>query len=181
MMNEIMQAITNRRSIRRFTAEPVPDEALADILRAVQWSPSWANTQCWEIIIVRDRDTKQQLQGILSPRNPAAIAVVSAPLVLVICGRVKKSGYYRGTPTTVFGDWMLYDLGLATQNILLAAVSHNLGTVVVGAFDHVMAGSILKLPEEVRAVTLIPVGRPDQDPGPPGRRAIEDFAHHTTY
>lgn len=180
-MNEIMQAITNRRSIRRFTSKPVPDDAIADIVRAVQWSPSWANTQCWELIIVSDQPYKEQLQRTLSPKNPAAVAMVSAPIVLAVCGQVKKSGYYRGAPVTRFGDWMLYDLGLATQNILLAAVSHNLGTVVVGAFDHDMAGSILKLPEEVKAVTLIPLGYPDQNPGPPKRREREDFIHHNSY
>lgn len=127
-MNKIMQAITGRRSIRRFTQEPVPDDALADILRAVQWSPSWANTQCWELVIVSDRHIKEQLQGILTPKNPASIAMVSAPVVLAVCGKVKKSGYYRGT-----------------------------------------------------AVTLIPLGYPDQNPGPPKRRAIEDFIHHNTY
>jgi nitroreductase len=180
-MNETMQCITGRRSIRRYRTEPVPDAALADILRAVQWSPSWANTQCWEIIVIRDRQIKEQLHDTLSPKNPASIAVVSAPVVLAICGRVKSSGYYRETPVTRFGDWMLYDLGLATQNILLAACSHGLGTVVVGAFDHGMAESILKLPEGVQVATLIPLGYPDHHPGPPRRREVGDFTHNERY
>lgn len=180
-MNEIVEVITARRSIRRYSQNPVPEGALADILQAARWSPSWANTQCWEIIVISDQDVKEKLQGVLSPKNPASIAMVSAPIVLAVCGQVKKSGYYRGTPVTRFGDWMLYDLGLATQNILLAAASHNLGTVVVGAFDHDQAGSILRLPEEVEAVTLIPLGYPDHNPGPPQRRAVDDFVHLNTY
>ncbi|MDW7771274.1 MAG: nitroreductase family protein [Desulfobulbaceae bacterium] len=180
-MNQIMAAMTKRRSIRRYTSDPVPEEVLADILRAVQCSPSWANTQCWEIVVIRDRNVKEQLQGVLSPKNPAAIAMTSAPVVLAVCGRVKTSGYYKGTAVTGLGDWMLFDLGLVTQNILLAATSYNLGTVVVGAFDHDMAGSFLRLPQDVKAAVLIPLGYPDHSPGPTGRRAVDEFVHHNTY
>lgn len=180
-MNEIMENIVGRRSIRRYTNDPVPEEILTDILQAIQWSPSWANTQCWEIVVVRDQAVKEELQGTLSPKNPATIALAAAPVVLAVCGRTKKSGFYKDQPSTKFGDWMLYDLGLATQNILLAAFSHGLGTVVVGAFNHEVARSILHLPDGVEAVTLIPLGYPDHDPGPPRRRAVDDFVHDNTY
>lgn len=180
-MNELIKSILERRSIRRYTQDPIPDAAMDNILEAVKWSPSWANTQCWEIVVVRDQEMKEKLRDILSPKNPASIAMVSAPVVLAVCGWVKKSGYYKGEPVTRFGDWMLYDLGLATQNILLAAAAHNLGTVIVGAFDHDQAGSILCLPGSVEVVTLIPLGYPGHNPGPPQRRAVDDFVHHNTY
>jgi len=180
-MNTIMQAITDRRSVRRYKDTPVPGEALADILQAVQWSPSWANTQCWEVVVVSEQSVKEELLNTLSPKNPASLAMVAAPVVLAVCGRVKQSGYYKETPVTRFGDWMFYDLGLATQNILLAAASHGLGTVVVGAFDHDGVRSILVLPEGIEAVTLIPLGYPDHSPGPPQRRSVEDFTHYNTF
>ena len=180
-MNKIMETITARRSIRRYTQDPVPEEALRDILQAAQWAPSWANAQCWEIVVVNDPEIKEKLQGILSPKNPAGPAMVNAPIVLAVCGRQKKSGFYKDAATTKFGDWMLHDLGLATQNMLLAAASHQLGTVVAGAFDHDRAGEILNLPEDVEVVTLIPLGYPDHKPGPPQRRAVEEFVHYNTF
>ena len=180
-MNTVMETITSRRSIRRFRQDTVPEEALSDILQAVYWAPSWANTQCWEIVVVRDLTVKEKLQAVLFPKNPASLAMVSAPVVLVVCGQENRSGFYNGESITRFGDWMLYDLGLATQNILLAAASHQLGTVVVGAFDHEQAGTILTLPEGVSAVTLIPVGYPDHEPGPPRRRSLDDFVHYNTF
>ncbi len=180
-MNKVMETITARRSIRRYNQEHVPEEVLGDILHAVRWAPSWANTQCWEIVVVSDLGVKEKLQGVLSPKNTASIAMVSAPIVLAVCGRQKKSGFYKGTSITKFGDWMLHDLGLATQNILLAAASHTLGTVVVGAFDHDRAGDVLNLPEGVEVVTLIPLGYSDHKPGPPQRRAVEDFVHYNTF
>ena len=107
--------------------------------------------------------------------------MVNAPLVLAICGKKEVSGFYKGEAITKHGDWMLYDLGLATQNILLAAASHGLGTVVVGAFDHDAAGKILQLPGTVEVVTLIPLGYPDHEPGPPKRKSLEGFVHHDKF
>ena len=180
-MNQIMEIITSRRSIRRYRQEDVADSALHDILEAVRWSPSWANTQCWEIVVVRDGQVKEQLQAVLSPKNPASLAVLNAPVALAICGVNNVSGFYKGESSTRFGDWKLYDLGLATQNVLLAAASHGLGTVVVGAFDHNEAGKILGLPDNVDVVTLIPLGYPDQEPGPPQRKSQDDFVHQNQY
>lgn len=180
-MNNVMEVITGRRSIRRYTRDEVPEQALRDIVEAVRWAPSWANTQCWEIIVVSDQLIKEQLQAVLSPKNPAGPAMASAPLVVAVCGKNRTSGFYKGEAVTRFGDWKLYDLGLATQNILLAAASHGLGTVVVGAFDHAEAGRILGLPEDVEVVTLVPLGYPDHEPGAPKRKPPEDFVHQNQY
>ena len=49
---EIFQDVTTRRSIRRFKPDPVPEALLREILEAARWSPSWGNTQPWEIFIV---------------------------------------------------------------------------------------------------------------------------------
>jgi nitroreductase len=180
-MNKVMEIITGRRSIRRYTSDEVPEQVLQDILAAMRWSPSWANTQCWEIVVVRDQQVKEQLQAVLSPKNPAGPAVVNAPFVLAVCGKSGTSGFYKGDAITKFGDWKLYDLGLATQNMLLAAASHGLGSVVVGAFDHDEAGRILGLPEDVEVVTLIPLGYPDHEPGPPKRKPLKNFVHQNQY
>ncbi len=180
-MNKVMEVITARRSIRRYSNKEIPGEALQDILDAVRWAPSWTNTQCWEIVVVKDGKVKQQLQQVLSPKNPAGPAMVNAPIVLAVCGRSGTSGFYQGSAVSRFGDWKLYDLGLATQNILLAAASHGLGTVVVGALDHDEAGRILGVPEGVDVATLIPLGYPDHAPGPPKRKSIDDFVHQDRF
>lgn len=180
-MNKVMETIKDRRSIRRYSGKELPEEVMQDILEAVQWSPSWANTQCWEIVVVHDKQIQQKLQAVLSPKNPAGPAMVSAPVVLAVCGKNRSSGYYKGEAITKYGDWKLYDLGLATQNILLAAKSHGLGTVVVGAFDHDKAASALGLPEDVDVVTLIPLGYPDHEPGPPKRKELKDFVHQDRF
>ena len=174
---DIMAAIRDRRSIRRFTDDDVSPEQVRQMLDAVRWAPSWGNTQCWEVIAVRDADVKQRLREILSPKNPAGPAMTQAPVVFVMAAQMKKSGWYKGQIVTKFNEWFMFDLGLATQNLCLAAHGLGLGSVIAGAFDHERAGKVLAMPEEYEVVTMIPVGYPDQAPSAPKRREIVDFSH----
>ncbi len=180
-MTEVMDVIRERRSVRKFEDREVPAEALNTILEAAQWSQSWANTQCWEVIEVNDPTLRTQLQETMGKGNPATKAIVEAPVLLALCGTLQSSGYYKGQVTTKFGDWFLFDLGLVTQNMCLAAQTLGLGTVVVGLFDHDKAKEILKVPETHELVTLMPLGYPAQTPKAPKRKAIEEFTHRDTF
>ncbi|GEM_PF-19511 len=180
-MQSFMDVIKKRRSIRHYTDQEVPQDLLNQVLEAVQWSPSWANTQCWEIVVVNNRETKQEIKETISKGNPAAKAIVDAPIVLAICGKINASGYYKGEVTTKFGDWLLYDLGIATQSICLAAHALGLGTVVVGLFDHDRVKEILQVPEGVEVASLIPLGFPGKGSGAPKRREISEFTHYNRF
>ena len=177
-----MEIIRGRRSIRKYEDADVNQEDLDIILESVRWAPSWHNTQCWEIVVIRDRSVKTQLQACLPGKlNPAEKAIVQAPIVLALCGKLNRSGCYRGTPITKFGDWFMFDLGLACQNICLAAYQLGLGTVVVGAFDHARAADILSIPAEYELVALIPLGYPARVGKAPSRRAIAEFTHYDRF
>ncbi len=66
---EVMEAIKTRRSIRKYKAIPVGDKVIQLILEAARWALSWANTQCWRFIVVRDGATKAELSSTLG-KNP---------------------------------------------------------------------------------------------------------------
>ena len=176
-MEDLMSIIKNRRSIRRYQDKEVPDDDLRKILDSVRWSPSWANTQCWEVILVKDPGVKASIQGTLHRTNPAQKAIVEAPVVLVLCGKLESSGYYKGKVTTKFGDWMLFDLGIATQSICLTATDLGLGTVIVGLFDHDKAKEVLGVDDGYEVVVMIPVGYPAKYANAPKRQEIDDFTH----
>ena len=180
-MSELMDTIQNRRSIRRYQEKAVPDEILNKLLEAARWAPSWANTQCWHFVVVKDTEIKKKIQETVSARNPSSLAIVNAPVLLVVCGQLKKSGYYNDEYPTKFGDWFMYDLGLATQNLCLAAHESGLGTVIVGLFDHDKVGEIIKLPAEHEVLVLIPLGYPDHEPSPPKRRELHEFVHYDSF
>jgi nitroreductase len=175
-MNDFMTLLKTRRSIRKYQDRPVPQEMLDVLYDAVKWSQSWANTQCWEIINVVDKSLREKIQEAVV-KNPATKVVVDAPVLLAVCGKKNSSGYYSGVVKTKYGDWMLFDLGIATQSLCLAAHSLGLGTVVVGLYDHDKVTEILNVPPEYSQVALIPLGFPAKDPTPPNRREISDFIH----
>lgn len=177
-MTDLMILIQGRRSIRKYEDRPVPAEALGQVLEAVRWAPSWANTQCWEVVAVQDAAIKARLQGAVPAKgNPSFKAMTQAPVVLVLCAKIRTSGYYSGQVTTKFGDWMMYDLGLATQNLCLMAHNLGLGTVVVGLFDHDQVREILQVPDGYEVVTMIPLGYPAKIGSPPKRKEIDQFVH----
>ncbi len=181
-MKELLEIIKGRRSIRKYEDRPMPDEFLSTILEAIKWAPSWTNCQCWEIIVVRNPAVKEKLQATLPEKgNPAKKAVVEAPVVLAVCAKTKTSGYYKGLETTKFGDWFMYDLGIATQNLCLAAHALGLGTVIVGLFDHEGAKQVLNVPKAYELVTMIPLGYPAKTGKAPKRRDIKDFTHHDMF
>lgn len=181
IMSKILETIRKRRSIRRYQEKDISEEVLAEVLEAVRWAPSWANTQPWEIVVVRDQGIKEQIQQSVSPRNPSSLAIVNAPVLLVVCGKLKRSGYYKDKYSTKFGDWFMYDLGIATQNLCLAAHDYGLGTVIVGLFDHDRVAEVMKLPPEHEVMVLVPLGYPDQQPSPPKRRERKEFVHYDTF
>jgi len=178
---ELMEAIKGRRSVRSYTSDLIPEEKLQKILEAVQWSPSWGNTQCWEIIVVREAGTKKKLVETLTPTNPAREAIMQAPVILVVVAIEGRAGFKKEEPSTDKGDWYMFDCGVAMQNLCLAAHAEGLGTVIVGAFDAVKAAEVFHVPPGKAVVALTPLGLPERIPAPPKRKALAEFVYHELY
>jgi len=178
---EVLEAIRERRSVRRFTEDPVSPEDLSKVLEAAQWAPSWVNVQPWKIVIVKDAAKKEALAETLLPKNPAAKGLIQAPVVIALIGERGKSGLYGDSFSTDKGDWYMFDLGIAAQNIALAAHSLGLGTVHVGALDHKKAGAILQVPEGFEVVEILPLGHPTFAPKAPPRKELKEFVTLETF
>jgi nitroreductase len=179
---DVMEAIKTRRSVRRFKPDAIPDDVMNEVLEAARWSPSWANTQCWEFVVVKDQATKTRLsEEVLRQGNPAKHGVAEAPAVVVALGKEGIAGFYKDKPSTDKGDWFMYDVGVAMQNLCLAAWGLGLGTVHVGLMDAVKAQEILGVPAGTRVVALTPLGYPAVVGGSPPRKEIADFVWHDKY
>jgi nitroreductase len=178
---DLMEAIKGRRSVRKYRPDLVSDQALQAVLEAIRWAPSWANTQCCQVIIVKDPSIKSELSKTLSKGNPAVSSMNEAPVVLVLCGIKGISGYYKGQPATEKGDWLMFDTALAMQNLCLAAHGLGLGTVIVGLFDHRKVAEVLGVPQNVEVVAMTPLGVPATTGGSPKRKDIPEFVFHEGY
>ncbi len=178
---ETLEAIKTRRSVRKYTTAPVSEETLQQILEAARWAPSWANTQCWRFIVITNDATKTALAETLSPNNPAANAIKTAPLTIVACAETGKAGFYKGSPVTDKGDWCMFDLGIAMQNMALAAHSLGLGTVHVGFFDAKKAAAILEVPEGFCVIEMTPLGYPEGESKTPPRKELTEIVFRNRF
>jgi nitroreductase len=178
---EVTEAIKTRRSIRKYKATPVKDNDLDTILEAARWAPSWANTQCVRLVIVKDKEIKSKLAETLDSNNPAHQAILEAPILIAVCAELGKSGFRRGEIQTDKGDWYMFDAGIAMQNLVLASHSLGLGTVYVGLFDAPKAGTILNLPDEITVVALTPLGYPNIEPNTPQRKESSETVFYDSY
>lgn len=175
---EVLEAIKTRRSIRRYTTDPVDDQTLATVLEAARWAPSWSNTQCWRFVVVRDSATKSKLAETLDETNPAKDAIRSAPLVIAACAELGQAGRKDGEIVTDKGDWFMFDVALAMQNLVLAAHSLGLATVYVGRFDAKEAARILAVPEGYCFVAMTPLGYPAETKNPRPRKELSEIVFY---
>ena len=148
-----------RRSIRKYTSEPVTDEQVQTLLEAAMAAPSAANSRPWHFVVVRDQ---QMLEALAAP-HPYASMLPSASVCIVPCG-------VPATDPPRLGGYWVQDLSAATENILLAATGLGLGAVWCGLHpipERVQqTREILGMPEEAIPLGLVAVGHPAQSPTP---------------
>lgn len=178
---EVYEAIESRRSIRKYKADPIDDATLYRVLEAGRLAPSWDNTQCWRFIVVRDTGIKSELAGTLPANNPACNAIKNAPVVIVACARLGESGYLDGKLSSDKGDWYMFDVALAMQNMVLEAQSLGLGTVYVGWFNEAKATEILEIPEGHCILAMTPLGFSSSHPKPMPRKSLEEIISYDKF
>jgi nitroreductase len=184
---DVMEAVRGRRSIRKFKPAPVSPEDLNTVLEAARQAPSWANSQCWRFVVVTEQEMKNQLARCFLSRDPTrenrgAVAVRTAPITIVACAEKKKSGYASaGTPLTVRGEWSMYDVALAMQNLVLAAFALGLGTVHIGLFDHRKVEEALGVPDDIEVIAMTPLGYPDEAIEPRPRKELKEIVFYNRY
>lgn len=172
--NPVLEAMKRRRSVRAFTGEPVPQRMVDKLIDAARWAPSAGNLQPWEFYVVADPGVKSRLERAAFGQE----CVGGAPLVIVVCALPEVSARVYGSRGQQL--YSLQDTACATQNILLAAHSLGLGACWVGAFREKAAAEALNLPPGRRAVALIPVGFPSEDPAAPPRKSRDEIVRMIT-
>ncbi len=163
--NPVLQAIRERRSIRRFTEEPVTREEVLAILEAGRWAPSGLNNQPWRFLVVFAQDPRQE--SLAAFTKYSRIVRTAQALVAVFLDTEKVYHTLKDHQSA----------GACIQNMLLAAHSLGLGAVWLGEIlnqaDEVL--DLLELNSEAYAfVGLVALGRP-ADASASGRMALNDF------
>ncbi|MFC2099129.1 nitroreductase family protein [Bacteroidota bacterium] len=159
-MNPVIDAILNRRSIRRYSGKPVDKSTIKELLIAGMYAPSARNQQPWHFIVIDDRGLLERIRNV----HPYASMLSGAELAILVCGDEDlelSKGYWS------------VDCAASTQNILLAAHALGLGAVWLGVYPRVERQKeireIFDLPQNIHPFSLISVGYPAEDKPVPDR------------
>ncbi len=175
---ELMHCIESRRSIRKFTEEPVSPETLTQIVDVARHAPSWKNSQTAGYIAISDPTLKGAIADQCCSAHPNNTKIIhGCPTLVVVTTQKGICGYNEdGTPTTSKGSgWEMFDAGIATQTFCLAAHDLGLGSVVLGIFEEDKVKSLLELPDDVGVAALIPLGHPAFEARPVPRKSAADL------
>ena len=166
-----LKAIFTRRSIRKYTNEPVPDPIIMELLAAAMAAPSAGNEQPWHFIVINDR----QILNEIPKFHPYSQMLKEASVAILVCGDVMLEKYT--------GYWV-QDCSAATENILIAVQAKRLGAVWLGIYPIAerVTGmrELLGLPEHVIPFSLVPIGYPAEDK-PPADRFDEARVHYNKW
>jgi len=203
----LFEAIDSQRSFRRFTDQPVSDEAIYRILEAARKAPSPTNCQPWAFIVVRDPATRRALAEIyakawgfakpfygdpekakddderrmLVATDRLAVAVDEAPVFINCClDRSRLGAMVTPDLQTILEPSSVYGaVYAAIQNLLLAARGLGIGAVPTNLTRLLDAEvkPLLGMPEHVETVSLVLIGYPKGKFGPPLRRSLAESAH----
>jgi nitroreductase len=165
---EAMKAILSRRSIRKYTEQPVPDEAVKELLEAAMSAPSAGNQQPWHFVVIKDRGILDEIPKY----HPYSQMVKQASVAILVCGDLKSEKHK--------GYWV-QDCSAATENLLIAVEAKGLGAVWLGVYpreDRVNGlRELLGLPEHVVPLSLIPIGHKGEQK-PRANRCDPSRVHH---
>ncbi|MFH1639099.1 MAG: nitroreductase family protein [Chloroflexota bacterium] len=180
---DVLEAIRSRRSIRAYRSTPVDEKTLTAVLEAARQAPSWANSQTWRFIVIRDDSIKAGLAGAaIKSTNRGFNAVKQAPVVIVCCSEQNRAGCRDGQPVTDKGGyWFMFDAALALENLVLAAQSLGLGTLYIGGFDAQKAAGFLGVPPGYAVVAIVPLGYPDEQPEAKPRKELAEIVFHDRF
>ena len=194
-MSHMLDAVKKRRSVRKYLARPVPQEAIEEVLVAAGWAPSAHNAQPWRFIILADALVKRELAEAMAESWAADIAkdglniepekfkfrverFATAPVLILACltmdGMDKFSDEKRQKCER---DLAMQSLAAALENMLLAAHAKGLGACWFCApgFCKETVRKVLKIPDEVEPEALIAMGYPAEEPSVPSKKPLSDY------
>lgn len=148
--------IEERRSVRHYKNENVPDEVITDILTAAMMAPSAMNSRPWHFVVVRNREMLDKI----STLTPFVKMMKEAPCAIVVCKRSDLPKRLGGL------EFWPQDLGAAIENMLLEAKHLGYGTCWCGFYPEMKRVEALRelLETEDTPMSVVALGLADEEP-----------------
>ena len=204
-----LELVQERRSIRRFKPDPVPDEYVDKIIEAARWAPSGANSQPWEFIVIRKRELKDSIVKLVEEQSvktytieqtrepelrhtkyikppPYQAGFADAPVFIITCGDPRTQEAYPLISVSVMGEsTFVSSLASAFLYMHLAATALGLGSQwvssTVNPYNQLLIKKLLGIPKELKIYDMMAVGYSASIPKPRLVRAKKEMVHYDYY
>lgn len=156
----MLDVIKNRHSVRSYKSDSIPQLVLDELVEALRLAPSGNNNQAWKFVVVK---------GLNRPAVAAACEqsfVAEAPVIIAALSQKSKDDY---------------NVAFAVENLLLQAVQHGLGSVVIRSFNEETVKEILHVPDDYHVFCLVPLGYPNGPIEINSRKPIEEIVSWETF
>ena len=199
----LLELVKKRRSIRKFKPEPIPDEYVDQIIEVARWSPSGANSQPWEFIVIKKQELKDRIIELINEHNTlthkmelarepelrfkwSPAGYVRAPVFILLCGDTRTEEAYPLYVTLERGSSIFNSSQSSVfLYMTLAATTLGLGAQWVSSMAHPYIQSLTKdllgIPKELEIYDMLAVGYPDAEPKARLMRAKEEMVHYDYY
>jgi nitroreductase len=176
----MIESIQHRRSIRKFTSNPIEPEKIQSMLEAGRLAPSGNNKQPWNFIVIQSEQQRQAVMEVCHRQTWMMTAKAFIVAVADMAARVEtEPGLYLDETSP---HWELKrairDTAIAIENMLLEADAQGLGTCWVGFFVQSEIRPVLGIPDDKFVVAVIPIGYPAEQPPARPRKPLSEIVRY---
>ena len=150
--SEFLEFLTTRSSVREYESTPITEEEIDYILACASTAPSAGNLESWDVVVVTDEDVRLCLFEAAFDQPH----IEQAPVIFVACANYVRSMSRYGERGILYA---VQDTSIACTYMMLAAHALGLHSCWTGAFEDEEVRSVLELPQHIRPVVLLAVGR----------------------
>ena len=168
--SEFLGFLTTRASVREYGDEPVTDGEIRFMLDCASTAPSAGNLEAWDVVLVTDEDTRLELREAAYGQEQ----IGEAPLIVIVCANYIRSMSQYGERGILYA---IQDATIAGTYLILAAHALSLHSCWTGAFIEDDVRTTLALPQHIRPVALLAIGKGSMPSTLTGRMAVGEHLH----
>ncbi len=186
----LFTVLRTRRTVRKFTSDPVPERHLLKILNAARFAPSAGNQQPWKFLVIRNKEKRTQLKektlswymekygtedesgGVRKKAKTMLENAFSAPIFIVVLVDTTKR----------YPQYVAYDGALAVASLMIAARALGYGTgFYTTFFPEAKVKEFFGIPDRYALICVTPLGVPEEWPSPPPKRSLNEILLHSAW
>lgn len=205
--DDLLELVRKRRSNRRFKPDPVSDDLVDKIIEVARWAPSGANSQPWEFVVIKEKETREKIYEIIAAQGEMNRRVemtrppelrhhtgepgrrpgyMDAPVFIIACGDPRLRACYPASAALTRGkENLISGMASAFLYMHLAATTLGLGSqwvsTTASAVPQAQLKVLLNIPTKLEIYDMMVLGYPSGQPRPKLTRERAEMVHREKF